>query len=75
MKNAKIKPNRISKLRRRINLTQKELGKLMDLDNTTIAKHESRARNITESEVKKYAKIFKVDTYELFMEPVEDDTD
>lgn len=63
--------NRIAELRKSRQLTQEELGKLMDLDHTTVSRHESGDRTPTTSEIVKYARIFKVETHELFMLPEE----
>ncbi len=60
------RPNRIKEQREKSRLTQKELAKLMDIDFTTISKHESGNRGPTPEEVKKYAQIFKCQSYEIF---------
>ena len=70
-KEGDMKNNRIAEFRNRARLTQAELGKLMDLDHTTISRHESGDRNLTPDDITKYAKVFKVDTWELFMSPEE----
>ena len=60
--------NRIRELREAQKLTQKELAKLVDLDHTTISKHESGARSLGRDEILKYARVFKCETYEVFLE-------
>lgn len=62
--------NRLRYLRLRSRLTQKELGKLVDLDHTTISHHENGTRTMTGEQISKYATVFKCETYELFQEPV-----
>lgn len=61
-----ILPNRIKELREKKELTQKELAKLMDLDVTTVNKHENMLRGVTEANVRGYCSIFKIETFELF---------
>lgn len=67
----KIAPrkNRLAVLRAQSKLTQLEVAKLMDADFTTVSKHESGTRGLTQREINKYAAIFKVSSYELFIEP------
>lgn len=60
---------RIKELREKQKLTQKELGKLVDLDRTTVSKHEEGTRGIDSSTIKKYAEVFKIETHELFVNP------
>lgn len=69
----KPRQNRIKLLRERSRLTQKELAKLMDTDFTTVSKHESADRGLTSDEIKKYAAIFKCASYELFIEPMQNE--
>ena len=65
----KNQPLRIAELRKSSKLTQSELAKLMDLDVTTVCKHELGTRNPTKPEIEKYARIFNVSSYELFLAP------
>jgi transcriptional regulator with XRE-family HTH domain len=60
--------NKIKQLRLERRLTQEEVGKILGIDSTTVSKHESGARALSDVDIKKYAKLFKVETYELFME-------
>lgn len=60
-------PNRIKELRERSRLTQEELGKLLGVDATTISKHETGDRALSDDKVMAYAKVFKVSTHEIFV--------
>lgn len=62
-------PNRLKELRERRGLTQKEVAKLIDIDHTTVSKHESGTRNFTNEEIKKYARVLRVESYEIFFGP------
>lgn len=61
-------PNRIKHFREKINLTQKELGRLVGVDETTVSKHETGDRALSDTMIKEYAKVFKVETHELFLD-------
>lgn len=69
MEDNQVNTNRLAILRAESKLTQKEVAKLMDLDVTTICKHETGNRNPTAEEIERYAKLFKVSSYEIFMAP------
>lgn len=66
-----IPTNRIKEQRELSRLTQEELAKLMDLDFTTVSRHESSARALSQEDIFKYARIFKIQSYELFLVPTE----
>ena len=59
-------PNRLRKLRERSHLTLGEVSKLTDYDVTTISKHEGGTRGLTDDAIRKYARLYKVDTHQLF---------
>ena len=61
--------NRIRELRERSRLTQEELGKLTEYDYTTISRHESGDRALDAEAIKKYARVFKCETFEIFLNP------
>ena len=61
--------NRILELRKRSRLTQKEVTKLLDLSLSLVAKHEAGTRTITPDDIEKYSSLFKVQSYELFLDP------
>ncbi len=65
-----ITPNRLRELRARVRLTQEEVAKIVDLHFTTVSKHESMTRPLSPKDVEAYAKLYKVDSYEIFMEPL-----
>lgn len=56
-------------------LSQRELGLLMGLSHTTISRHESGERFPTREELRLYARVFKVDTHDLFFESPKSDED
>lgn len=58
--------NRIKVLRETSKLTQKELAKLLDIDHTTVNKHENHLRPISKELVESYSAVFKVSSVELF---------
>tara|TARA_R100001015_G_C4448747_1_gene39640 strand:+ start:245 stop:496 length:252 start_codon:yes stop_codon:yes gene_type:complete len=62
-------PNRIADLRKQSRLTQKEVAKLLDLSHSLVAKHEAGTRTVTPEDIQKYSQLFKVASYELFMDP------
>lgn len=70
-KSGPVPANRIEELRVRSRLTQKELGVLLGKDDTTIAAYEARHRRLTPAVVKALAKVFKVETYEIYVNPQE----
>lgn len=59
--------NRLRELRKRSKLTQMEVAKLLDLDLASISRHESGGRNLSPEMVKRYARLYKVETHELFL--------
>lgn len=67
------KANNIRKMRERSRLTQEELSVLTGLDPTTISKHENMSRGVDEEALRRYARVFKCSSYELFVPPEIDD--
>lgn len=63
----KIPPNRLQELREARFLTQKEVAKIIDKHVTLVSHHENRSRRMTDADVKAYAKLYKVESYELFI--------
>lgn len=69
-----VKKNRLKYLRERgkndgsLWLTQEEVAKLSGYDYTTVSRHES-GRGLTAEAIERYAKLYKVETYEVFIEP------
>jgi DNA-binding XRE family transcriptional regulator len=66
---ADIPANRLSVLRTRSRLTQQEVAKLLDIDHTTVNAHEAARRGLSDDMLIKYAKIYKVQTHEIFVDP------
>lgn len=66
-----IPRNRLAEQRERSRLTQKEVATLLGIDHTTVNKHERHLRGMTPEQVRKYADLYKVETYELFVNPAD----
>lgn len=64
MKNAQI--SRLRELRDRSRLTLQEVSTLTGYGISTISRHESGDRKLSEEAIIKYAALYKVHTYELF---------
>lgn len=64
-----VQPNRLSELREQSRLTQEEVGKLMDLAPSTVSKHEAGTRSLSQENIERYAAIYKVRTFEIFVNP------
>ena len=58
--------NRLREYRDRSRLTLQEVSTLTGFDITTISRHESRERAMSEDAIIKYASLYKVQTHELF---------
>ena len=67
-----IARNNLKKLRERSRLTLEEVATLAGFDITTISKHENHTRGLTDDAITKYAKLFKVSTYEIFELKIEE---
>ena len=65
----KIFKNRLRELREARKLTQQEVAKLLDIDHTTVSRHESGSRDLNPEDIQKYARLYKVESYELFINP------
>ncbi len=65
----KTTKNRLRELREARKLTQQEVAKLLDIDHTTISRHESGSRGLSPEDIQKYARLYKVESYELFIDP------
>lgn len=63
--------NRIRELREERKLTQRELGLIVGLDASTVSKHEDGSRNLQAEQVRRYADVFKIETFELFIADLE----
>jgi len=65
----KIPKNRLRELREARKLTQQEVAKFLDMDHTTISRHESGSRSLSPEDIQKYARLYKVESYALFIDP------
>ena len=63
--------NRLREQRERSRLTQEELAKLLDLDKTTVSKHECGINAMDHRTILRYARVFKIETHELFFKAPE----
>lgn len=59
-------PNRLRELREERKLTQQEVAKILDITHSTVSRHESRDRAMSSRDIKGYANLYKVETYEIF---------
>lgn len=66
MKNNSAQPNRLKELRDRSRLTLEEVSMITGFNVTTISRHESGARSLSEEAIIKYASLYKVHTYEIY---------
>lgn len=71
---AKTTQNRLRELRDRSRLTLQEVSTLTGFGVSTISRHESGDRALSEEAIIKYASLYKVHTYELFTATAEEDT-
>ena len=62
-----IPKNRLKEYRDRARLTMQEVSNLAGDDVSTIWKHETSQRRLTEEASDKYAALYKVKTHELFI--------
>lgn len=62
-------PNRLHELRVRSRLTQAEVAKLLDVSMSSVAKFETGTRQPSRGEIIGLARIYKVETFELFLSP------
>ena len=63
-----IMVNRIKTLREQAHLTQREVAKLLDVDEPTVSRWESGRRPLSPGVIEKLAAMFKVSSWELFMD-------
>ena len=66
MKNNSAPENRLRELRDRSRLTLEEVSILTGFSVPTISRHESGGRSLSEDAILKYAKLYKVHSYEIF---------
>lgn len=66
MKNNSAPENRLRELRDRSRLTLEEVSVITGFSVPTISRHESGGRSLSEDAILKYAKLYKVHSYEIF---------
>jgi transcriptional regulator with XRE-family HTH domain len=60
--------NRIREFRERARLTQAELAKLLDVNESDVCRWEGGKRPLSPATIEKLAALFKVSTWELFLD-------
>ena len=71
-KKKRVKPlqiNRLRELRSKAGLTQEHAAALIGYDISTLNRHENGNRGLDGSAIDRYAKLYKVSAYELFIDP------
>lgn len=63
--------NRLRELRDRSRLTQEEVSTLTGISVAAISRHENRSRGLSQDAIERYAGVYKVHTYEIFVDPAE----
>ena len=63
--------NRLRELRDRSRLTQEEVSTLTGISVAAISRHENCSRGLSRDAIDKYARVYKVHTYEIFVDPAE----
>lgn len=66
MKDNSAPKNRLKELRDRSRLTLEEVSILTGFSVPTISRHENGGRSLSEEAILRYAKLYKVHTYEIF---------
>lgn len=75
MKNNSAPKNRLRELRDRSRLTLDEVSIITGFSVPAISRHESSSRSLSEEAIAKYASLYKVPTHQLFMSPLEGNSD
>lgn len=63
--------NRLRELRDRSRLTQEEVSTLTGISVAAISRHENCSRGLSRDAIERYAGVYKVHTYEIFVDPAE----
>lgn len=66
--------NRLRELRDRSRLTQEEVSTLTGISVAAISRHENCSRGLSQDAIERYAGVYKVHTYEIFVDPAEVDS-
>lgn len=67
--------NNLKDLREARRLTQKEVGKMLDLSVSAVCRHEVNSRGLTLARVEAYASLYKVSAAEIFVTLPTNDND
>lgn len=71
MAESKVPRNRLRELRDRSRLTQEEVSLVTGYSVAAISRHENSSRGMTQEAIEKYASLYKVHTFEIFVDPGE----
>ena len=63
-----MQTNRVRELREERKLTQAELAKILDVDETAVCRWESGSRPLTPTVLARLAKVFKVESWEVLVD-------
>lgn len=63
--------NRLRELRDRSRLTQEEVSAVTGMSVAAISRHENCSRSLSQEAIERYAALYKVHTYEIFVDPGE----
>jgi plasmid maintenance system antidote protein VapI len=67
-----VAKNQLREIREdRMHLTLSEVALLMQCDSSTVSRHESGDRALTPAWVARYARLYKVESWMLFLNPTE----
>jgi transcriptional regulator with XRE-family HTH domain len=66
----KAQPNRLKELRIRSRLTQQEVATLLGVTSAVVSRHETGEMGLSHEAVAKYAKLYKIWSYEIFQKPI-----
>ena len=70
---ANPRANRLKEFREKRGLSLTEVAKLVDVDLSTASRHEGGERGLDKLTLLKYAHLYRVESYELFMDLVADE--
>lgn len=63
-----VPPNRLREFRERMGLSQAQVAKLLDTTAAAVSRHEGRERRMDMATALQYARLFKVEVVEIFIE-------
>lgn len=71
MKDNGAPKNRLRELRDRSRLTQEEVSAITGFSVAAISRHENLSRGLSQEAIEKYSSLYKVHSYEIFVDPAE----